>query len=110
MQNGKEIIMFSDTEIKKQKFHSHKIPISIDDVNIDRTAVSNKVPSSKKGFKYFIRYEDDYEKVMPCVYLQQWVQTEETLMKLNISFLINDNKLLQTYNEIWIWDKVKNFI
>ena len=71
MQNGKEIIMFSDIEIKKQKFHSHKIPISIDDVNIDRTAVSNKVPSSKKGFKYFIRYEDDYEKVMPCVLLQQ---------------------------------------
>ena len=33
---------------------------------------------------------------------------EEVLMKLNISFLIRDNKLLEKYNEIW--NKVSNTI
>ena len=33
---------------------------------------------------------------------------EETLTKLNMSFLIKDDKLLEKYNEIW--EKVKNSI
>ena len=45
---GKEIIKFGETEIRKQKFHSHKNPISIYHLNIDRIVVSNKVPFGKK--------------------------------------------------------------
>ena len=33
---------------------------------------------------------------------------ENTLMKLNLSFLIKDDELLEKYNEIW--EKVKNII
>ena len=33
---------------------------------------------------------------------------EETLMKLNMSFLIKDDELLERYNEIW--EKFKNSI
>ena len=39
---------------------------------------------------------------------QKWVHTEKTLVKLNMSFLIKDDELLEKYNEIW--EKVKNII
>ena len=40
-------------------------PILIGDVNVNKVIVSNKVAFGKKAFKYFIRYKNDYEKVMP---------------------------------------------
>ena len=50
----KAIIKFRDIEIKKQKFHQHKGPISMKNVDIDKIVVSNKVPFGKRGFNYFI--------------------------------------------------------
>ena len=39
----KKIINFSDTEIEKHKFHQHKRPISINNIDINTTVVPNKV-------------------------------------------------------------------
>ena len=39
----------------------HFLDISIHDVNVVRMVAFNKIPFAKKGFKYFIRYEDDFE-------------------------------------------------
>ena len=64
---GEEIIMLSDIEIEKQKFHTHKNLISIYEVNIDRILVSNKVRFGKKGFKYFLGCKEN-EKVVPLNY------------------------------------------
>ena len=50
----KAVIKFGDIEIENQKFHQHKRPISIKDVDINKIVVSNKVSFGKKGFKYFI--------------------------------------------------------
>ena len=44
----KRIIKFDDTEIQKQKFHQHKRPISIKNVDIDKIVVYSKVPFGKK--------------------------------------------------------------
>ena len=67
---GKEIITFGD--IKVEKFHGHQNQILIYAVNIDRIIVSNKVPFGKKGFKYFIGCENNYEKVVPlCIMLSK---------------------------------------
>ena len=44
----KAIIKFCDIEIKKWKFHQHKGPISMKNVDIDKIVVSNKVPFGKK--------------------------------------------------------------
>ena len=67
---GKEIISFDNTEVEKQKFHQRRSSVAIYDVNIDAIVVFNKVPFGKKGFKYFIGYEDDSEKNMPyCIML-----------------------------------------
>ena len=38
----RSIIKFGDIEIKKQKFHQHKRPISIKNVDINKIVVSNK--------------------------------------------------------------------
>ena len=55
--NGKKtVIKFGSIEIQKQKFHKHKGPTSIKNIDINKIVVSNKVPFGKKGFNYFIGY------------------------------------------------------
>ena len=66
---GKEIITFIDIEVEKHKFHKGKSQISIDDVNVDRRVVSNRVPFGKKGFKYFIGCEDGKTVRTLCITL-----------------------------------------
>ena len=59
MKMEKTIIKFGDIEIEKQKFHQHKRPISIK--NIDSCG--------KKGFEYCIGYKDA-KKIRPlCIFL-----------------------------------------
>ena len=38
---------FGDTKIKKQKFHQYEIPILIDNTDLNRIVVSNKVSWEK---------------------------------------------------------------
>ena len=56
---NKKIIRFGKSEIEKHKFHQHKISILINDTNIDKILISNKVSFNKKRFKRFIGYKDD---------------------------------------------------
>ena len=46
----KTIIKFGNIEIRKQKFHQHKRPISINNIDINKIVVSNKVSFDKRGF------------------------------------------------------------
>ena len=50
----KTVTKFGNFEIEKQKFHQHKRPISIKNIDIHKIVVSNKVSFIKIGFKYFI--------------------------------------------------------
>ena len=50
----KPIIKFGDIEIKNQKFHQHKKPTLIKNIDINKVVVFNKVSFGKKGFKYFL--------------------------------------------------------
>ena len=54
----KKIIKFNDTEVEEFEFHEHKSPILINDINIDKIVVSDKLPFGKQDFKYFIGYKD----------------------------------------------------
>ena len=54
----KKIINFDDTEIEEFEFHEYKSPILINDINIDKIVVSDKLPFGKQDFKYFIGYKD----------------------------------------------------
>ena len=42
-----KIIKFDDTKIEEYKFHQNKIPISINDIDINKIVVSNKLPFGK---------------------------------------------------------------
>ena len=54
----KKIIKFDETEIEKYKLHKNKNPILINNIDINKIAVSNKVSFGKNDFKYFIDYKN----------------------------------------------------
>ena len=53
---GEYILTFADIKIGKDKFCRLKIPIFIEDVDIEKVSVSNKIYFGKKSYKYFISY------------------------------------------------------
>ena len=86
-----KIIKFGDAEIHKQKFHQHKRPISIKNIDINKIVGSNKVSFGEKELKSFICYKDA-QKVRPlCMFLLKMTPYRKDF----------DNYLLQKYNEIW---------
>ena len=54
-----KIIKFDDTEIEEYEFHRYKSPVSINDIDINKIAVSNKFLFGKQDFKYFTGYKDN---------------------------------------------------
>ena len=61
---NKNITKFDDTEIEEYKFHQNKSPIFINDIDINKIVVSNKLPFCKQDFRCFIGYKDS-EKIRP---------------------------------------------
>ena len=45
---GKDISTFVNIEIEKNKFYSHKSPISLKDADIKKVSVSDKIPFGEK--------------------------------------------------------------
>ena len=60
---NKEILLSRNIKIGKLKFHYRKNQIWINDVDIDKILISNKVSFGKNGYKYFICYKD-HQKVL----------------------------------------------
>ena len=67
----KTIIKFGDIEIERQKFYQHRRPISIKNIDINKTVVSNKVSFGKKGFKYFIVYKHPKKLYLHVYFFQR---------------------------------------
>ena len=53
-----KVIKFGGAETEKHKFHQHRNPILIYDIDINEILLPNKVSFGKKDFKYFIGYKD----------------------------------------------------
>ena len=64
---------FGYTDVKKSSFHKSKYPIDINEVNIGKIVISNKVLYGKKGLKYFIRYKGDDKIKRLCISFQTLV-------------------------------------
>ena len=47
----KDFLVFGDTEVKKNAFHKFNCSFGIDQVNIRKIVISNKVMYGKKVFK-----------------------------------------------------------
>ena len=58
-----------DSDIEKHKFHQHKSPISINNIDSNKIEVCNKASFSNKDFKYFIGYKDGKKNRPLCVLL-----------------------------------------
>ena len=86
-----KIIKFGDAEIHKQKFHQHKRPISIKNIDINKIEVSNKVSFGEKELKSFICYKDAQKVRLLCIFLLKMTPYRKDF----------DNYLLEKYNEIW---------
>ena len=56
-------------ENEKHSFHCHKNPFLIDEIDINKLIVSNKVSFGKKGFKIFIPYKDNEKVNQLCIML-----------------------------------------
>lgn len=52
-------LTFGDRKIEKYKFHNFKYLIGVNNVDIDKTIISNITTYDDKSFRYFIRYKDD---------------------------------------------------
>ena len=94
---GKEVITFDNIEVEKHKFHQHKSPISIWDVNINKIIVSSKVPFGKNCFKNFRWYHKGDRKVTPlCIILPKVrAQRRDFDETKCMSFSIKDDELLE---------------
>ena len=97
----KKIIKFDDTEIEGYKFHQHKISILVNDIDINKIVVSNKVPFSEEDFKYFNGYKGT-DKIRPLFILCPGLSIyrrgfNESKCKY---FLIKEEKVFDKYNEI----------
>ena len=81
----------------------------INDIDINKIAVSNKLPFGKQNFKYFIGYKDS-EKVRPlCIFRPQIIiYKREFDENRHIYFLIKKEKVFIKHMEIL--GKVRNII
>ena len=94
IQMDKTVIKFGDTEIGKQPFSQRKFPISTENININKTVVPEKVSFDQKG-QIFQKNLN-----LHVYFFEKRVHIEETLMKLNMSFFIKNDELLEEYNQI----------
>ena len=86
MKINKTAAKFDDTDIEKYNFHQHKSHISINNIDINKKAVSNKVKFCKIDLKYFFCYKELKSLDFYVYFFQKWVDVEEILMKRNICF------------------------
>ena len=79
------------------------------ETDINKILVSSKDSFSKKGFKYFIGYKDSKNVRPLCVMIPKISGQRKDFDEARyMSFLIENGKLVEKYNEIW--DKVINTI
>ena len=83
--------------------------ILIDNIDVSKIVVSNKISFGKNDFKYFSDYKNA-KKIRPlCIFLPKMSVYRRDFDKTKcMSFLIKDEKLLEKYNEIC--KKVSNII
>ena len=102
---GKEILTFGNIDIEKNKFYRHKTAIFLEDVDIEKVSVSNKIYFGEKNYKYFIGYLHNGIKVKPLNIMlpktSAYVKSYDRQTKW-MYFLIEDDDLLEKYNTIWV--------
>ena len=100
---GLKKIKFGNKEVNKKEFYSSKEAILLDSVDLSKIVVSKKWKIDDKTYKYFYGYlNNDVIKPL-CVILPQmngYMRYFDDGGK-NMSFVTDDEKVYEKYNEIW---------
>ena len=96
-------IKFGDKEVNKKEFYSSKKAISLDIVDLNKIVVSKKWKINDTTCKYICGYLNN-DTIQPlCVILPQmdgYIKYFDDGGK-NMSFVTDDEKIYEKYNEIW---------
>ena len=101
-----EAIYFGKNGITKSAFHKNKSPININEVDIERTKLSDKKKYSKDSLKYFIVYRHEGNAFPFPLYIKHTGYYDENNKYIILS--VSNKKILEKYSEIW--NKVNSFI
>ena len=97
-------IKFGDKEVDKKKFYSSKEAILLDSVDLSKIVVSSRWKLNDTTYKYFCGYLNNDGIIKPlCVILPQmngYIKYFDDDGK-NMSFVTDDEKVYEKYNEIW---------
>lgn len=98
----KEFLNFHDLVIKKQRFHSSKSEIPIEDINLNKVLVSREFPCKKNVLCILLAPKKNEKEVkLFCVLppkMSRYVKISDDAKTM--LFLFKDDKLLTKYNKI----------
>ena len=96
-------IKLGDKEVDKKEFYLSKEAILLDFVDLSKTVISSRWKINDTTYKYFCRYLNN-DVIQPlCVILPQmneYIKCFDDGGK-NMSFVTDDKKVYENYNEIW---------
>ena len=94
---------FGNKEVNKKEFYSSKQALSLDSVDLNKIVVSKKRKINVTTYKHICGYLNN-DTIQPlCVILPQmdgYIKYFDDGGK-NMSFVTNDEKIYEKYNEIW---------
>ena len=96
-------IKFGNKEINKKEFYSSKQAISLDSVDLNKIVVSNKWKINDTTYKHICGYLNNDTIQLLRVILPQmdgYIKYFDDGGK-NMSFVTDDEKIYEKYNEIW---------
>ena len=96
-------IKFGNKEVNKKEFYSSKQAISLDSVDLNKIVVSKKWKINDTTYKHICGYLNNYTIQPLCVILPQmdgYIKYFDDGGK-NMSFVMDDEKIYEKYNEIW---------
>ena len=107
-----EATSFGENDILKSHFHRNKRSININDVDIERIALSDKKSLNKDSFKYFIGYRHEGNAFPSPLFIKlPQMNTYAKYFHKNSKYmnhLVKDEKILKKY--LKIYNKIKSLI
>ena len=103
-------IKFGNKEANKKEFYSSKQAISLDSVDLNKIVVSKKWKINDTTYKHICGYLNN-DSIQPlCIILPQmdgYIKYFDDGGK-NMSFVTDDEKIYEKYNEIW--EEIRNLL
>ena len=103
-------IKFGDKEVNKKEFYSSKQAISLDSVDLNKIAVSKKWETNDTTYKHKCGYLNN-DTIQPLYVILPQMDGHIKYFDdggKNMSFVTDDEKIYEKYNEIW--EVIKNLL